>query len=82
MQEYKVIRLKTGKIVLDENGDVLSFYVGNLCFLSDDIHTDSKEYVIGILQNRIDNLVMEFSDLRKVRDYINDSFNDKDKEAE
>lgn len=75
MQKRKLIRLKKGSILLDEAGNVISFSTGNMYFSRDDICKYSKQTILSFLQEQIDNLNVEISDLRKIRDYVNDSFN-------
>lgn len=75
MQERKLVRLKKGSILIDEAGNVISFSTGNMYFSRDDICKCSKQAIISFLQEQIDDLNVEISDLRKIKDYVNDSFN-------
>lgn len=75
MQERKLIRLKKGSILLDEVGNVISFSTGNMYFSRDDICKCPKQAILSFLQEQIDDLNVKISDLRKIRDYVNDSFN-------
>lgn len=75
MQKHKLIRLKKGSILLDEVGNVISFSTVNMYFSRDDICKRSKQAILSFLQEQIGNLNVEISDLRKIKDYVNDSFN-------